>query len=90
MKPNSIVKIKINFSEGKKEVDMIVKHSFQLQNCDSNKLISLQMTNGTVTNGYFKSMNTDSGNMIIEVLPEKKETEIDNYYVKKLYFESVS
>jgi hypothetical protein len=54
-----IATVEIDFKEGRKSIEMELKKGFEIEDCDENKVVVLNLKNGETYTGIFKGMDGD-------------------------------
>ena len=53
------IKIEINFPDGKRTIEMSQKKQYDIQNCEQEKIVVLNLNNGESYTGIFKGIDGD-------------------------------
>ena len=56
--------VEINFPDGKKKMEMVLKPKYEIENCDEGKVVILNLRNGESHTGIFKGMDGDEDLML--------------------------
>ena len=56
--------VEIDFKEGKRAVEMVLKESHQIEDCEEGKVVILTLRNGETYTGIFKGMDGDEDIML--------------------------
>lgn len=58
------VEVEIDFKEGKKTIEMIIKDPYEIEDCEEGKVVILNLINGKIYTGIFKGMDGDEDIML--------------------------
>lgn len=56
--------VEIDFKEGKRTIEMVMKESSEIEDCEEGKAVMLNLRNGDTYTGIFRGMDGDEGIML--------------------------
>jgi small nuclear ribonucleoprotein (snRNP)-like protein len=80
--------VQINFKEGKRTIEMLMKDHYEIENCEKGKIVMLNLIIGETYTGIFKGID-DEEEIILGSISSENTIGIKLEWLKS-YFEQVS
>ena len=81
-----ILEVEIDFKDGKRTIDMVLKHTSEIVDCEEGKIVCLRIIGGRFNTGIFKGMDGD--NIVLSSLSGKSTIGIQQKVVRA-YLEQI-
>lgn len=78
-----IAEVEIDFAEGKKTIEMLLKSPIEIDDCEVGKIIVLNLRSGETYTGIFKGMDDEYimlGSLTMQVTIELKALWVRDYF----------
>ncbi|MFA7307636.1 MAG: hypothetical protein WC026_13290 [Hyphomicrobium sp.] len=83
METTVTAKVEINFKEGKKEIEMLLKQTNEIENCEEGRVVVLNLQNEETYAGFFKGMDDEDimlGSLRDTTVIGLKANWVNNYF----------